>query len=345
MTQLVKHQANAMDLFDPNRYAVLERMAETLLASGMLPASLKQPAQVITIMLKSHELGVPPIEGLNGIAVIQGKPTVSPQLMLALIERSGAGSISILERSATVSVVEAHRRGRRPVQFTFTFDDAKKLGLAGKDNYQKQPAVMLQWRNVAAAARAVFPDVISGLYLPEEMGAEVEILDDGAQVIVDATFTPEPAKVTRENRLGSEPITATSDPPVALQDIPGVEKGTASVKTDTMTSKQLQDLGIITTALGWGKDPEDRKNARAFIAWVLAQKGEPFTSIASVKDLTRIQATTVINALSVVGEDGKTKLNDAAESLLGQWIEDHSDDEEPLLEPPEAARTGEEFRR
>lgn len=241
-------QASAFDLFNPERYAVLERMAATLLASKMLPTTLTQPAQVITIMLKSYELGVPPLEGLNGIAVIQGKPTVSPQLMLALIERSGAGSISILERTASVSVVEAHRRGRKPVQFTFTFADATALGLHTKDNYKKQPAVMLQWRNVAAAARAVFPDVISGLYLPEEMGVEVEILEDGAQIIsapleqpTDTTFTPAQtdSKPARANVLGTEPITVSAEAPVKLESIASVTKGTAEIPSLTDPEKLL----------------------------------------------------------------------------------------------------------
>jgi hypothetical protein len=216
MSDIVRHSVT-MDLFDPQRYAVLERMADTLLQSGMLPSWLKQPAQVITIMLKSFELGVPPIEGLNGISVIQGKPTVSPQLMLALIERSGTGTISIIERRADLSVVEAHRRGRKPVQFAFSFDDAKKLGLANKDNYQKQPAVMLQWRNIGAAARAVFPDVISGLYTPEEMGADVQILEDGSQIIIEV-----------------EPQTPT---PAAPQDISRVQKGTQQIPALTNEEK------------------------------------------------------------------------------------------------------------
>jgi hypothetical protein len=222
---------SAYDLFDPERYAVLERMAATLLASGMLPQILKQPAQVIAIMLKSYELGVPPMEGLSGIAVIQGKPTVSPQLMLALIERSGAGSITILEREAHQSVVEAHRRGRKPVVFLFTFEDAKKLGLAGKDNYLKQPAVMLQWRNVAAAARAVFPDVISGLYTPDEMGVDIQILEDGTQEIITVSepqeAMPNPVRVSK---LGSEPVTRQEAAQTTLESIPGVTRG-APVQT------------------------------------------------------------------------------------------------------------------
>ena len=49
---------------------------------------------------------------------------------------------------------------------------AAQLGLADKDNWRKQPKVMRKWRAVAACARVVFSDVITGLYTPEEMGIE-----------------------------------------------------------------------------------------------------------------------------------------------------------------------------
>ena len=51
------------------------------------------------------------------------------------------------------------------------------MQLAGKDNYKKQAATMYKWRAIAACARAVFADVILGLYTPDEMGADVN--EDG----------------------------------------------------------------------------------------------------------------------------------------------------------------------
>ena len=61
----------------------------------------------------------------------------------------------------------------RPEALPYT-GDAKTLGLAGKDNWKKQPATMLKWRAVSACARVVFPDVIQGMYTPEEIGQDTE---------------------------------------------------------------------------------------------------------------------------------------------------------------------------
>ena len=164
----------AMQLFD---------FGNMLVKSGMLPSSVRSPEAAVAIMVKGMELGLPAMAALNGITVIQGKPTVSPQLMLSLIRRSGqAKNIEIAtgKDGATVRMVRVNGD-----TFTATFGpaEAQAMGLNTKDNYKKQPAVMYQWRAVAACARVVFPDVVDGLYTPEELGADVKVDEDGAMTV------------------------------------------------------------------------------------------------------------------------------------------------------------------
>jgi hypothetical protein len=106
--------------------------------------------------------------------------------MLALINSSGQLEDMAVEGDAKGCTVMMKRRGRQPHTETFTYTDATALGLTGKDNYKKQPAVMLRWRAVAACARIVFPDVILGLYTPDEMGANVNVTEDGGMEVVNA---------------------------------------------------------------------------------------------------------------------------------------------------------------
>lgn len=169
-------------------------MAAKLLRSGMLPHSIKTPEAAAAIIVKGIELGLPPMAALNGINVIKGKPTISPQLMLSLINRSGLLedlSITTGDNGASVTM---KRRGRAPHTATFGPKEAKGLGLMGKDNYKQQAPVMYQWRAVAACARIVFPDVLDGVYTPEEMGAEVN--EDGEMQAVQVV-EPE-VKVVQE---------------------------------------------------------------------------------------------------------------------------------------------------
>lgn len=163
---------------DVNEFAVMKEMATMLVKTSFLPQAIKTPEQALAIMLTGREIGVGTMASLNQISVIQGKPTVSPQLMLALSNRSGQLADVRYDQSADGGITcTMKRKGRTEHSETFGPKEASAMQLSGKDNYKKQAATMYKWRAVAACARVVFPDVILGLYTPDEMGADVN--DDG----------------------------------------------------------------------------------------------------------------------------------------------------------------------
>jgi hypothetical protein len=177
----------------PDEYQIIRDQAQSLVKTGFLPTAIKTPEQALAIILTGRELGIAAMAALNTINVIQGKPTVSPQLMLALIERSGQLDDIKVETSDKGASVTMKRKGRTPHTEHFGQSQAQAMGLLGKDNYKKQAGVMYKWRAVAACARTVFPDVILGLYTPEEMGAEVSVSDDGVMT-VNAPVETQPAR-------------------------------------------------------------------------------------------------------------------------------------------------------
>ncbi|UQN06796.1 hypothetical protein [Deinococcus sp. QL22] len=166
--------AQAMQLLD---------FGNMLMKSGLLGQNVKSPEAAVAIMVKGMELGLPAMAALNGITVIQGKPTVSPQLMLSLINRSGQLEDLQIATGTDGATVTMKRKGRSAFTAKFGPNEAEAMQLNNKDNYKKQAPVMYQWRAVAACARVVFPDVIDGLYTPEEMGAEVQVDEDGAMTV------------------------------------------------------------------------------------------------------------------------------------------------------------------
>lgn len=183
--------STALALIQTTEFDLMSRLAE--IAAGSTYTK-QNKTQAMFIMLKGYELGISPMQALDGIQVIQGKTTVSPQLMLALINRSGQLEDMKIDSDAKVCTVMMKRVGRSPHVETFSMENAKAMQLANKDNYIKQPAVMLKWRAVSACARIVFPDVIQGMYTPEEMGAEVsedasgEIVIEAPTPLIDANF-------------------------------------------------------------------------------------------------------------------------------------------------------------
>lgn len=159
----------------PNNWEVLREQVSTLVKSGFLPQSIKTPEQAIAIAMTGKELGIGMMESFRSINVIQGKPTLSPQLMLALANRTKQLENIKIDANDERCIVTVTRKGREPHSETFGIKEATDLQLINRDNYKKQPAIMFKWRALAANLRVTFPDVELGFYTPEEMGAEVKI--------------------------------------------------------------------------------------------------------------------------------------------------------------------------
>lgn len=152
----------------------MQRMALAFSKSALIPPHLKGKFEdVLVILQTSKELNIPPMQGINGINVIQGKPSISPELQLALIKSNCPNAFIKIEedhKTQTVRCTMAPSRERMDESFVSTWDmaRAKSMHLADKDNYKKQPMTMLKWRAVGEAARTVFPHVTKGLYNFEE---------------------------------------------------------------------------------------------------------------------------------------------------------------------------------
>lgn len=215
--------SNQLALVQTSEWQTLLEMAGTLVQSGFLPNAINTPQKAVTIILAGRSLGIDEWAALSNINVIQGKPTISAQLMLALINRSGQLEEMVVDGDAKMCTCLMKRFGRGSHVETFTMQDAVALGYANKDNWKKQPAVMLKWRAVSACARVVFPDVILGFYTPEEMGADVRVSDDGGMEIL----TPEARHIGNggsERRLElpepedyTDAETEESEPPTLIE--------------------------------------------------------------------------------------------------------------------------------
>lgn len=154
---------------------ILRHQANVLVQSSFLPTHINTWQKATAIIMYGKEIGMGPMEAIQSIDVIQGKPTQKPQSMKAMVHKKLPGAIfRIIKTDETECVVEAARPGDPISVFKFTAEDAKRAGNFSKDNYKKYPREMLQWRCIGAASRAVFPDCLSGIaYTAEELGADV----------------------------------------------------------------------------------------------------------------------------------------------------------------------------
>lgn len=218
-----------------SEWETIRDQSSVLIKTGFLPQSIKTPEQAMAIILTGRELGIGTMAALNTINVIQGKPTVSPQLMLALINRSGQVEDIQITGDATSGITcMMKRRGRTAHSSHFGPKEAASMGLNSKDNYKKQPATMYKWRAVADCARAVFPDIILGLYTPDEMGAVTDI--DGEVIAQPSTPLVIAPPATTEQTVEGE----------TEEMITESQKHDLAALIDTLSGFSIADADILT---------------------------------------------------------------------------------------------------
>jgi hypothetical protein len=163
-------RVTALAPFDATRELPgLLQLAKTLSgARGMIPAHLKSEGEIVAALLAGRELGIPPMMSLRTIHLIDGKVGLDASLQLGLMLRAGVRS-QWVESTDERAVLRLTRPGFAPHEQVYAIGDAKAAGLAGKQNWQRHPKAMLRARCVSAAARAYAPDVLTGVYTPDEL--------------------------------------------------------------------------------------------------------------------------------------------------------------------------------
>jgi hypothetical protein len=173
MNAMIQSKARAM--LEPTTFEEAMRFAGMLAKSTMVPRDFQnKPENVLVAVQWGREIGLGPLQALQNIAVINGRPSVWGDAMLALVRGSGmcASFAETIEgdgdhRAATC---RARRKdGPDETVSTFSVADAKRAGLWGKSGpWQQYPDRMLKLRARGFALRDAFPDVLRGVISVEE---------------------------------------------------------------------------------------------------------------------------------------------------------------------------------
>lgn len=151
------------------------RFSDMLAKSSMVPKAYQgKPEDVLVAVQWGKELGLAPLQALQNIACINGKPSVYGDAAMALVQASAVCEDieEYFEQENTanpIAVCVAKRKNRKPVIAKFSLEDAKRAGLWGKSGpWQAYPKRMMQMRARGFALRDAFPDVLKGLITVEE---------------------------------------------------------------------------------------------------------------------------------------------------------------------------------
>jgi len=141
--------------------------------SKMVPMMYQGKAEdIFASTLMGRELGFTPMMSLYAFVVIQNSVTMKVATMNAIVRAKCPEAIIDIKIDHTkkeARVLARRNKDDAGYESLWTMDMAKQMGLAGKDNWIKQPLNMLKARSLSDALRTVFPDVLMGIYSTEEL--------------------------------------------------------------------------------------------------------------------------------------------------------------------------------
>jgi len=196
--EIIDNTNNQLSKQVNDQTALLEE-ASSWVKSGLLPASIKTPEQAVVIVLKGKELNMSPMMSFEMIDVIMGKPSLKPKAMAAMVRKGGIKYQTVQDFEKVfdkdgkaidaITTIKFFRDGLEDI-VSYRYSDAQALGLTSKDNWKKQPGIMMYWRCFSKGANRVCPDVIGGMYTNEELASFTKdaptlmLTEDGDTVVL-----------------------------------------------------------------------------------------------------------------------------------------------------------------
>ncbi len=241
----VKHMRNSRlddSLFSKDLAPHYMKLAGQLATSELVPKCFRgKPQDLFLCWSMGYQVGLTPEQSMQCIAVINGKPAMWGDDMLALcmshrdfddiIETPIVKNESVIGYTCTVK-----RKGKADKESVFTLDMAKKAGLLAKGGVWNQyPERMLKLRARGFCLRDAFPDALKGIKPREEV----------EDYIIEADYTPSEHKGSRTERLKQDILTKQGVSNVdAVYGSVAVEEHKVSIETpieDKEPSEEIND--------------------------------------------------------------------------------------------------------
>lgn len=155
----------------PGEWEATMTMARTIAGTTFVPKAYRgNPEAVVAGILYGREIGLGPMQALQKVHIIDGKPSLAAEEMLAQMRRHG---LMILKSESTPDRAFIHAKRKdtgEEAEVEWTIQDAVDAGLTSKDNWQKYRLDMLWARCVGRLCRRLGSDMVGGMvYAAEEM--------------------------------------------------------------------------------------------------------------------------------------------------------------------------------
>jgi len=157
--------------FAPRNIQEAMEFCGMLAKSTIVPKDFQNnPGNIMVAVQWGMELGLQPMQAMQSIAVINGRPALWGDAVIALVRSSSLCEYVKEEAGVDYATCTVKRRGEDETSRIFTMAQAKQAGLIGKQGpWTQYPQRMLQLRARAFALRDVFADVLRGMAIAEEV--------------------------------------------------------------------------------------------------------------------------------------------------------------------------------
>lgn len=258
MGEVVKHEKSrdvaaiemgANGALMPKNFEGLWRLSTIMAASGAMPKDCQTVESVFVRVQYGLELGLSPMQAVQSIASINGRPSIWGDAVIGLVEASGKleKMEEYFENEAPnfpdnmAAVCYAKKVTGREVTQKFSVADAKRAGLWGKQgpwaNFTRR---MLQMRARGFCLRDLFPEVLKGLYTSEEAMDMVQV-NGTYQAAAQPLPTGDNSELYKPKKVESEQKTESPAPAASQKTAAQQFDELASAKTDDPFSGQLPD--------------------------------------------------------------------------------------------------------
>lgn len=155
----------------PQTFEQAMKFSHMLADSDLVPKDFRgKPGNCLIAMQWGSELGLKPLQALSNIAVVNGRAALWGDAVIALVRGSPLCEYVHESDDGHTATCRSKRKGEAEHVTTFSMDDAKQAGLAGKQGpWTQYPKRMRQMRARAFNLRDVFPDVLRGMPVAEEV--------------------------------------------------------------------------------------------------------------------------------------------------------------------------------
>ena len=176
------------------------QLADTLSQSTLVPKEYQgNPGNVMVAIQLGMEVGLAPMQAMQTIGVINGRPTIYGDGLVALVMGSGLCDYinETWDEKSQAATCVVRRKGMEEISQTFSMADAKLAGLTGKTGpWKLYPARMCKMRARSWALRDGFADVLKGM-------STLQLADE----LEEKDVTPKKRSYRRPSRK-TEPVPA-----------------------------------------------------------------------------------------------------------------------------------------